>query len=70
MLAPRLDAVRARWAMIHSVLERRRKADGRDDSEFLGEQLGLDQQHAAVAELKRSVAALEARVKALEERRH
>jgi ubiquinone biosynthesis protein UbiJ len=30
--------------------------------------LGVDQQHDAVAELKRSVAALEARVKALEER--
>jgi ubiquinone biosynthesis protein UbiJ len=31
-------------------------------------ELGLDQQHDAVGELKRSVAALEARVKTLEER--
>jgi hypothetical protein len=31
-------------------------------------ELGLDQQHDAVAELKRLVAALEARVKALEGR--
>jgi hypothetical protein len=33
-------------------------------------ELGLDQQHDAVAELKRLVAALEARVKALEGRPH
>ncbi len=33
-------------------------------------ELGLDREHEAVADLKRSVAALEARVKALEERPH
>ena len=33
-------------------------------------ELGLDREHDAVADLKRSVAALEARVKALEERPH